>query len=241
VSPGPQLHHFEWLESTNTEAMRLAVGGAAHGTAVVADRQTGGRGRGGHQWYSPDNGNVYLSVIWRPDWPARRAPLITLQAAVAVARCVEQLCGRAPGLKWPNDVLLDGRKCAGILTELRTDGARVDAVVIGIGLDIAPFPDEVPAEVAEIAAAVPTDQARDAVVTLLRACLNDAFSALQSDGFSRAAWMRYEATLGRRVTVTPPGAAPFDAVAVGIGVDGLLQIERDGRREDVIAGDICFS
>ncbi len=228
-------HHFESCASTNDEAMRLLRQGAAHGTIVTADTQTAGRGRAGRSWYSPANGSVYLSVIWRPSLPVEALPQVTLQAALAVARTVEALTGRTPRLKWPNDVLLDGGKCAGILTELKAEPPA--AVVVGIGLDAAELPADAPDEIRAVARSIGVD--RDRAIEALTTALAAAFADLEGrGGFDRASWCALSDTLGQPVTVTPPGEAPFDAVAVDVAPSGRLIVERDGRREEVVAGDV---
>jgi len=247
---GRRVVGFDSTGSTNTEAMRLAADGAAHGTLVVADAQTAGRGRVGRSWYSPAGHHVYLSVIWRFDWPAARAPLVTLQAAVAVASAIEAVCGVRPGLKWPNDVLFSDeqgafRKCAGILTELRAAGDSVDAIVVGVGVDVGPM-DEAPDDIRAIAtslsevASKPVD--RTVLLTRLADELDRAAAACRTSGtFDRAAWMRFDATLGRSVRVEAPGDAAWTGVAVDLDPMGMLIVERDGgTRDTVTAGDVIF-
>jgi len=125
------IHRFAVLPSTNDEALRLAAAGAPAGTAVVADAQTAGRGRAGHAWASPPGVALYLSIVLRPRLPLERLPLATLACGIAVAEAVRAETGLPAGLKWPNDVLVRDRKCAGLLCE----GAP-PAVVAGIGVNV---------------------------------------------------------------------------------------------------------
>src|SRR5919198_6069394 len=139
---GFRLHRYETIGSTNDEARRLAREGAPAGTLVWAVAQSAGRGRRGHLWQSPP-GNLYLSLVLRPDVPPALAPQLGFIAALALGDALDQLAG--PGLqlryKWPNDVLAEGRKIAGILLESETAGAgRLEFVIIGIGVNIASAP-----------------------------------------------------------------------------------------------------
>ena len=128
------------VDSTNLRARQLAAEGAADGTVVVADRQTAGRGRLGRSFQSPGGQGIYLTALLRPDLPPERLSPVTAMAGVAVCRAVERLCGVSPGLKWPNDPVLDGKKLCGILTELSLEGetARVQELVLGIGINVLP-------------------------------------------------------------------------------------------------------
>ena len=133
---GRRIEYYEELESTNTEALRLALEDAPEGTVVIADGQSEGRGRLDRIWESPPSMNLYLSVVLRPDIPAASASLIPLAVGVAVADLISRYCPGRVRLKWPNDVLLDGRKICGILTEMRTRADRVHFIIVGIGVNI---------------------------------------------------------------------------------------------------------
>ena len=150
------LHYYQTLDSTNTEAKALARQGAPAGTAVVAQMQTGGRGRMGRSFLSPAGG-VYLSVILRPEMPAAELMHLTCAAAVAAQQAVREVTGIVPQIKWINDLVLEEKKLGGILTELslKPDGS-VDFAIIGIGINCG----AVPAEVAQIATAVDADPAQ---------------------------------------------------------------------------------
>ena len=141
------------VDSTNLRARQLAAEGAADGTVVVADRQTAGRGRLGRSFQSPGGQGIYLTALLRPDLPPERLSPVTAMAGVAVCRAVERLCGVSPGLKWPNDPVLDGKKLCGILTELSLEGetARVQELVLGIGINVSQRPEDFTPEVREIA------------------------------------------------------------------------------------------
>ena len=144
-----QIRVFRELPSTNRTAKELAVGGAAHGTVVIADRQSSGSGHYARAFYSPEGG-VYLSVILRPDhFQLRCPPLITLTAAAVTADAIEALCGVSPGIRWINDLFLDGRKICGILTESASDfeSGELEWIVVGIGINLAVRTGEFPEEI----------------------------------------------------------------------------------------------
>ena len=133
---GRRLETFETIDSTNIRAGQLAREGAPEGTLVVAERQTHGRGRLGRSWVSPARVNLYASFVLRPQLAPADAPQLALAAAVAVARALAPLAPGRVAIKWPNDCLLDGRKVAGILTEMDAEVDRVRAVVLGIGVNL---------------------------------------------------------------------------------------------------------
>lgn len=237
------IHVHDQVDSTNRIAMELGNQGAPHGSLVVARTQNAGKGRAGRQWYSPP-GQLYLSLIWRLPWSAERAPQVTLDVAVSVARAVEKQLGFAPVLRWPNDVLIQGKKCCGILTELQTRGSHVDFLVVGIGLNVLPFSGDLPPDLAKIAVSLsehskaPVDLVEFATLLIreLSAGYNDM---LVRGGFDRHSWRNYAETIGAPVTVSPPGEVQFIGTAVDIDEQGLLVVETsDGRTQRVIAGDV---
>jgi BirA family biotin operon repressor/biotin-[acetyl-CoA-carboxylase] ligase len=146
ASVGRPLSIATETASTNDDAKRAAAAGAPHGATFIADAQTAGRGRGGHAWHSPPGENLYLSIVLRPAVAATEIAPITLAAGLAVARVVERAVsgGTQVALKWPNDVLANGRKIAGVLVEGQLRGDRVASLVVGIGLNVATrvFPTE---------------------------------------------------------------------------------------------------
>lgn len=155
-APVPRLVVEQTLVSTNLTAKRLAAEGAPHGTLVVADSQTGGRGRRGRSFASPPGTGLYLSMVLRGALPMQSAVRITSAAAVAVCRAVERVCGKRLSIKWVNDLYTGGKKCCGILTEAAADveSGGVDYLVVGIGVNLFAPRDGWPAELADIAAPV---------------------------------------------------------------------------------------
>jgi BirA family biotin operon repressor/biotin-[acetyl-CoA-carboxylase] ligase len=139
------IAYFTETDSTNTRAKNLAVGGAPEGALVLSEKQTRGRGREERNWFSPSRDGIYLSLVLRPAIPPGEAPRITLLTAVAVAEALLSLTRLKIAIKWPNDILVGGKKLAGILTEIGTQGDSIDYVVVGLGLNVnmPRFPDDI--------------------------------------------------------------------------------------------------
>jgi BirA family biotin operon repressor/biotin-[acetyl-CoA-carboxylase] ligase len=221
---GP-VHHFETLDSTNDLAKELAAQGAPEGTVVVAEAQTGGRGRLGREWNSPPGVGLYVSLVLRPMLPPMELPQITLTTAVAVVRAVRRVAGVAPGIKWPNDLLFNGKKLGGILTEMETESDRIRHVVVGLGLNVnnPGFPPELAATATSLTLAAGRVFSR---VHLLQAWLEE-FEALYgrflNQGFPEILeeWKCSTVTLGRAVTVRQ-GSREISGQALDIAPDGAL-------------------
>lgn len=140
-----EILHFEETDSTNARARELADQGAPEGTLVVAERQTQGRGRKGRIWFSPPGAGIYASLILRPSIPPHEATRITFVTAVAAAEALLHLTDLNVRIKWPNDILVNGKKVAGILTEISTERGAVDYAVVGLGMNVNTpgFPDDI--------------------------------------------------------------------------------------------------
>ncbi len=133
---GRPVHHFERIDTTMREAAELARDGCVEGTIVTAEQQTAGRGRLGRSWLSEPGGGLYISLILRPDIAAGAAPMLTLVAGLGVAEAVQAQSGMSCDIRWPNDILIRERKCAGILVDMESDQERVAHVIVGIGLNL---------------------------------------------------------------------------------------------------------
>lgn len=242
---GRWLHVHEQIDSTNEEAHRLADAGVAHGTAVLAETQTKGRGRRGRSWSTPPGKGVALSLVLRPEVPPARAPEIPLLAAVAVCEIVHDLGAPAAAIKWPNDVECRGRKLAGILAELRAQGERVGHVVLGIGLNVNLEPADLPEELRALATSLRIERggepvARSLAVARLLARLELWLSRHEAEGFApvRARFRELSSTLGRRVRAELPGGV-VQGEAVDLAEDGALLVRTDdGAIERVVSGDV---
>lgn len=131
-----QIIYYKQLDSTNTKLQELAAQGAVHGTVVVAQAQTDGKGRRGRNWESPAGGNLYMSILLKPDFDTSKACMLTLVMAYSVAKVIRKRGFCDLQIKWPNDLILSGKKVCGILTELELDGTDIGHVVIGVGVNV---------------------------------------------------------------------------------------------------------
>jgi BirA family biotin operon repressor/biotin-[acetyl-CoA-carboxylase] ligase len=240
---GRTLHTFDTVDSTNVVAFRLAVEGAEHGELVLAEQQTQGRGRRGRSWSSPRQRNLYCSFVLRPELPPQRAPELTLLGAVAVAESL-RANGVPADIKWPNDLLVGGRKVAGILTELSADPDRVHFVVLGIGVNLNAAKEDFPVELREVATSVVEVTGRPVVraafLAGLAKRLEDWLDVHAGQGFEpvRERWRALSATLGQEVLVTSE-RRELRGVAVDIDADGALRLRTaEGTEERVLAGDV---
>jgi BirA family biotin operon repressor/biotin-[acetyl-CoA-carboxylase] ligase len=241
-------HHLESTDSTNRVALELARAGAGHGTTVVAEGQTAGRGRLGRRFFSPPHRNLYTSIVLRPALALREAPALVLAAAVAVAETVAaQLDDTdAVAIKWPNDVLVGGRKACGILMELHAEAARVAFLILGIGVNLNVTPDEFPEELRATATSLAAcaGQAVDRVAFARRlyGTLEEVLDRFAAGGFEalRPRFERFFRMAGSRVEVGDgEGATPRRGVALGVDADGTLRLRGDdGRVLRVLAGDV---
>lgn len=241
---GRAWRHLGSAGSTNDEAATWARAGAPAGAVVVADEQTRGRGRLGRRWHSPPGESLYLSVVLRPPLPPHRVPPLTLAAGVAVAEALVA-SGVVPALKWPNDVLVDGKKVAGILTEMSADVDRVHHLVVGIGVNLngCQFPDELAAIATSVALARGAPVVRAELAAILCARLEHWFDQFVGDGPAAvvAAWKQHARFFGRRVHVSS-GRDQLDGVAEDLEDDGALRLRLDdGRAARVVAGEISLS
>ncbi|MBF0283972.1 MAG: biotin--[acetyl-CoA-carboxylase] ligase [Magnetococcales bacterium] len=238
---------YEQLPSTSDEALRLAREGAAEGTLILTDRQTAGRGRMGRTWYAPPGVNLSFSFILRPPLAPRQAHWLTLLAGVALHRAAS---GWVPGgglaLKWPNDLLLGERKCAGILTEMIARGVRLDAVVVGVGINVLQLPQGFPPELGGRAAALGEGVADPPQRMKLLAGFLHEFSGtylrLLAEGFDplRREWLTRALPMGRRVSVETPSGV-WSGTADGLDEAGFLRLRReDGGIVRVTAGEVNF-
>lgn len=231
---GRHLHYLPVVSSTNTTARELGRQGAPEGTVVVADAQTAGRGQAGKVWISPPERNLYVSVLLRPSLPPSQAPLISLLAAVALVDVLRQE-GAAGGIKWPNDVLLQGRKVGGILTEMETDGHAVRFVVVGIGVNVNMTQAELNCALGPIAstatsvrAALGREVCREALLASLLQSLErwDDRWRLEGSGALVDAWQERSCMHDRRI-VARTSETTWEGIAVGIDQAGCLLLRQD--------------
>ena len=240
----PQV--FPTLTSTNTVLKSLAAEDAPAGTAILAVTQTAGRGRLGRSFYSPSASGLYLSLLLRPDLAPADAPRLTSCAAVAVAEAVSELSGRETGIKWVNDVYLDGKKICGILTEAGIDleSGRVSYVVVGIGINLRAPEGGFPEEIRQIAGAAFDGLSVPDLRNRLAALVLDKLADYAADPFSDAlfdAYAKRSFVPGRKITILAPGKEPVPAEALRLNRDYSLQVRLgDGREEKLASGEVSI-
>jgi BirA family biotin operon repressor/biotin-[acetyl-CoA-carboxylase] ligase len=243
---GRVIRYDETVDSTNRVARELARSGAVEGTVVVADGQTAGRGRLGRAWFSPPGLNLYLSVVLRPSVPPARGPQLALVAASAVAATIVELSGARPAIKWPNDVLIGGRKVAGILTEMDSEADRVTFVVVGMGINLNMAREALAPELRRTATSLRAEVGREihraAFAGRLLAELERRYGRYTAEGFAvlREEWESYSCLTGREVTVVG-GNNRTDGRVLGIDEQGALRLRgADGVVRQILAGDVTL-
>ena len=233
---GRELEIHERLDSTNNRAKALAAAGAPHGTAVIADSQSGGRGRLGRSFFSPEHSGIYLTVILRPDCAPEQASLLTSLAAVAAARAVEKVSGADVKIKWVNDLYLNGKKICGILTEagLGLEAGRLEYAVVGIGINVNRM--VFPPELQEIATSVGNETGtvpdRNRLIAEILNELDALYGDLETGAFLAESRKRSN-VIGRTVTVIE-GGRQYPARALDIDGQGRLVIETE-------TGKVCLN
>ncbi len=230
--PGRQIHWFESIDSTMHEAARLASAGCPSGTVVGADRQTAGIGRQGRSWHSETAAGLYVSVVLRLESAAM--PSVMLALGLAVSRAITRVTGLKPDLRWPNDVLISGKKAAGILADL-SDGA----VIAGIGLNVNQT--EMPGDIRDLATSLRIESGREWDRERVLAAMLDAIDEETSrDAHSIVAAFRAASTYaeGKHVIVDRPEQR-LEGITAGLDPDGFLLIRtKDGRTERVVSGGV---
>jgi BirA family biotin operon repressor/biotin-[acetyl-CoA-carboxylase] ligase len=240
---GKRIHHFFKTDSTNAVAMQLGEHGEPHGTIVIAEEQTAGRGRAGHTWHSEKTNGIYMTVLLRPPVSPQHAPVITLVAGLAVRDAIMEQTGIAPDLRWPNDLMFGRKKFCGILTEMNAEQDRIHFVAVGIGINV--NHERIPDSLASIATSLRIETNRvhsriEIVVRLLRH-LDTYYNRFVSDGpeaiVSRFGEVSSYAR-GKRVRIST-ATGTYLGTTEGLEPEGLLRVRRDdGRVLPVISGTL---
>ncbi|GAK53624.1 biotin--acetyl-CoA-carboxylase ligase [Candidatus Moduliflexus flocculans] len=241
---GRDIHWEYEVNSTNTVALKLAEEGAPQGTVVVSEAQRQGRGRLGRTWISQAENGIYLSVILRPSFVPMKAPVLTFIAAIAVVETLETLFHLNAQIKWPNDVMIQGKKVAGILTELRAEMEGIHYMILGIGVNVntTRFPKEFQDRVTSLSLELKEKVGRVKIVqTLLEALERWYLVALSHRSdlvFER--WSELSCTLHRCVEVNL-GNEIVQGVATHLGASGSLFVKLDsGQEREILAGDVTM-
>lgn len=231
---------LEEIDSTNAELKRMALAGAPHGSLCAAEYQSAGRGRLGRSWHSPAGCGLWLSVLLRPRLLAEQAPLLTFCTALAMAQAVQETTGLRAAIKWPNDLVVNGKKICGILLEMAADEKGLRHVVIGTGLNVrrGAWPPELAGQATSLEEEGAEVFRREILTHYLKA-LEEAVSCLEEKGFAGIAGAYADncCTLGARVRVS--GGMNLTGVAEGMDDSGALLVRtEDGVLHRVLAGDV---
>lgn len=240
-----RIYHFFKTESTNTIALQLGEQGEPHGAVVLAEEQTAGRGRAGRAWLSEKSSGIHCSVLLRPTIPPAHAPLLTLVAGLAARDAAAAELDVVPDIRWPNDVLIRGRKFCGILTEMHAEPDRIHYAVIGIGINV--NQSKMPAELSPIATSLRMQTGKsqsrlELLVRLLRS-LDRYYNQFLAEGASPILRRFAEVSSyfqGKRVKIST-ATETFTGTTAGLEPSGVLRVERDDGRgiEPVISGDVA--
>ena len=225
------IHVYSEIDSTNTQAMRLLQSGNKAPFAVLAERQTKGRGRMGREWFSADSGNLYLSFGFEPDFESERIQCFTLWLGLAICAVLNDPLQFPVALKWPNDIVYNGKKLAGMLTETRVSGAKVNSAIFGLGLNVNSSQDFWPVALQNTACSLCeiSGKAEDInliAATVIQAVLNafQAFLARDWEAEFKLYWQRYDAMRDHTVTISLHDEN-FTGRACGVDAHGALLVQ----------------
>jgi len=228
---GQSVHYYEQVKSTQDAARELAEAGAPEGTLVLAEEQTGGRGRMGRGWVSPQGKGIWMSMVMRPHVPIHCAPQLTLLTAVALCRSLRRLTGLPIGIKWPNDLLIHGKKISGILLESAAEDERLKYIVAGVGISVnlseRDYPEELLAKATSLRIEAGEAFSRSAIVKDFLAEWETLYDLFLQEGFSAIAalWESLSVSIGQKVRlITPQGE--LEGVPVGLEESGAIRVER---------------
>jgi BirA family biotin operon repressor/biotin-[acetyl-CoA-carboxylase] ligase len=237
------LHHFYKIASTNTAAMAAAADAAPEGSVLLAEEQTAGRGRGSNSWLSPRSTGIYCSVILRPALPPSEVLVLSLAAGLAVHAAIQQVDSRlTPDLKWPNDVLIDGKKVCGILTEMNAEATRVRYIVVGVGINVnqSTFPKDLPATSLRLATG--SDWSRVELAAALLKSLDREYRQLVQNPDARDSILARFARSSSWVQGKPVRIeeidSTFEGTTAGLDERGFLKVETATGTRTVLSGTV---
>ena len=240
---GKQLYVYKEVSSTNTVARFLSMNDAENGSVIISEKQTNARGRSGKAWESP-LGGVWLSIVLQPNVDYSKLPLITLATGVAVAKTLERIGVEEPEIKWPNDIMINGKKVCGILTEAVTKFNTIESVIVGVGIDANLNVEDFPEELQEGTTTLQKELGKKGNENELIKIFFEEFEKISdifiSGGYEDILkeWRKRSYTIGKIVEVRAPFNKYYDGYVVGIGKEGALIVEKiDGTLEKVISGE----
>ena len=228
---GKEIYIFNEVMSTNTVGKFLSENGVENGTVILSEKQSGAKGRLGKHWESP-LGGIWLSLIVKPKVDHSKIPMITLATGVAVVKTLERIGIENAEIKWPNDVMINGKKVCGILTEAITKFNTIDSVIIGVGIDANFNVDVLPEELREGTTTLGRELDQKVNENEVIKCFLEEFEKILKE------WRRYSYSIGKIVEVREPFSKTYDAYVLGISREGALVVEKiDGTLEKVISGE----
>lgn len=240
---GREIHAYPSVETTQFIAHNLAHEGIQDGAIVVADEQTAGKGRLGRSWHSPKGSGIWTSIILRPKLPPQRAPQFTLIAAVSVVQAIRKQTGLEAEIKWPNDILINGKKIVGILTELQAEADQIKSVIIGMGINVNAGIEDFPSDLTT-ATSLKIESGEDVNrAALLASILNELevlYTEYMENGFRmiKLLWESYAISLGRNIKARTLNGV-IEGLAKGITEEGVLLLESDdGEVHHIYSADI---
>lgn len=241
---GQEIHYHETVDSTQKIAHRLGLENVPEGTVVIADEQVGGRGRMNRPWHSPKGTGVWMSIILRPNIPLPKAPQLTLLTAVAVVQAIGDCTELEPHIKWPNDILINGKKVTGILTELQAEADQVHSVIIGIGINVNQQESDYPQELQSVATSLSIEKGefvnRAELIQAIFARIEKLYSLYLEKGFLpiKLLWESYAISIGKTITARTL-SGNLTGKALGITDDGVLILEEEsGTIHQIYSADI---
>lgn len=235
--------HYREIDSTNNKAKQLAAEGACHGSLITADKQTAGRGRRGRTWLSEEADNIYMTILLRPEFAPEKAPMLTLVMAYSAAKAIREFTGLDIQIKWPNDLVWNGRKLVGILTEMSVKEGGIDYVVIGVGVNVntTHFAEEVKETAVSLCQATGKKWKKEQLITEITKHFLEDYKLFEQTESLTPFQEVYNALLvncGREVCILGEKES-YRAKALGINAYGELLVQReDGTEEAVYAGEV---
>ena len=246
ASTSDKIIYHPSVNSTNFNAKALAYHGAKDGTVVVAEEQTGGKGRLDRKFFSPRGKGIFFSAILRPKFLPHNAPKVTLMAAVAVANAMKKF-GMTAEIKWPNDIMYDGRKVVGILTEVSGEIGKINYLIVGIGVNVNISREEFPEELRNIASSLSEIKGENIPrVKFFRTLLEEfdkLYIEINENGFEKifSDWRKFNITFGKKIRVISADTGDsFEGTAIDIDIDGALVVETSEGKKTVYAGDVSI-
>lgn len=242
---GHDIHYVEQCDSTQIIAHELAQNGAVDGTVVIAESQAKGKGRMSRPWESTKGKGIWMTVIIKPDVPPHQAPQFTLVAAVSIVNAIKSLCKNfTPIIKWPNDILINGRKCTGILTEMIAEVDRVQALLIGIGINVNQERSDFPDELQSIATSLSIEEGaplnRAQLAAAILHYLEQYCDQYVAEGFApiKKLWEEASGTIGKQIKATTL-TETIEGKAIGITEEGVLEVQvSNGQIKKIYSADI---